>query len=77
MPPERAPEGAALAAEGYPLVAGLLEALAAEPADELFLFGLDLLLDGLAARLDEAAGSTRSPSPCGMTAVWRPNSSSS
>ena len=39
------------AGEGHPLLAGLLGALAAEPPDELFLFGLDLLLDGLAARL--------------------------
>ena len=47
-----APEAAAaLAGEGHPLLAGLLGALAADPPDELFLFGLDLLLDGLAARL--------------------------
>jgi AcrR family transcriptional regulator len=45
-----APEGA-LAGAGHPLLAGLLGSLAAEPPDELFLFGLDLLLDGLAARL--------------------------
>ncbi|MDX6555153.1 MAG: hypothetical protein QOD86_1348 [Miltoncostaeaceae bacterium] len=49
--PEPPPEGADLAGEGYPLLAGLLDGLAAEPPDELFLFGLDLLLDGLAGRI--------------------------
>lgn len=47
--------GTDLAGEGFPLVAGLLDAVAGERGDALFEFGLALLLDGLEARRGPSA----------------------
>ncbi len=55
--PPRAPGG------GDPAVAALLEALASDSPDELFAFGLDTLMDGLAARLSRSRGPGAPPAP--------------
>lgn len=52
------PEGAAegLAAEGYPLLGRLVARTTPQGEDDLFEFGLALLLEGLRARVEEPPG---------------------
>lgn len=58
-PPDgRPPDGAAegLAAEGYPLLGRLVARTTPQGEDDLFEFGLALMLEGLRARVEEPPG---------------------